>query len=423
MGDISWSSPNSPHSSRHKTKDELSLLTRSQVIEDVRYFITYHKTHSLGMNNSQVILIGSHLGGSLAAWTQQKYPLLVNGGVWATGAPFTSQQHLPGYLQSIERFVEDGGGQKCLHALDDTFRIIQEEMTGVTPAEYTEVYEMCPGFDFKKHQDQSTFLYRLFSTISQSLLLNRPKDVSDLCYELLDPQYLDVVEAFAPYFLSHQRGKGRCIDYSFRHLINDTANRDGVIDLWAYQSCSEFGWFPGGPENHWLPATFFDSICYNAFSLLGEQREEAQEETQKLFEGIVANAKNNIVLSYGEVDPWSRAGIQEFPGKSKERQVIIVPGEPSSNFSKNPFENLVFFPGVSFRNTLMHSLARNDSQDVQKAKMLIINKLEKWAEMSKVTDTDATDSGAGDRLTVIPGSGLFLLLPLTLLFASGIGIY
>lgn len=359
----------------------------------------------------------------MAAWTQQKYPLLINGGVWATGAPFTSQQYLPGYLQSIERFVEDVEGPKCLHALDDNFRIIQEEMTGVTPAEYKEVFEMCPGFDFKKHQDQSTFLYRLFSTISQSLLLNRPKDISDLCYELLDPQYLDVVEAFAPYFLGHQRGKGRCIDYSFRHLINDTANRDGVIDLWAYQSCSEFGWFPGGPENHWLPATFFDSICYNAFSLLGEQREEAQEETQKLFEGIVADARNNIILSYGQLDPWAKAGIQEFPGKSKERQVIFVPGEFPWNIYKIRSKAFVPFSGVSFRNTLMHSLARNDSQDVQKAKMLIINKLERWAEMSRETDSNAIDSGARDRLTVISGSGLCLLLPLgwcLLLFASGI---
>lgn len=79
---------------RYNSKTGVALLTRSQAIEDVRHFIEYQKAHLLGMSQSRVILVGSHVGGSLAAWTQQKYPLLVDG-VWATGAPFVSSDHLP----------------------------------------------------------------------------------------------------------------------------------------------------------------------------------------------------------------------------------------------------------------------------------------------------------------------------------------
>lgn len=288
------------------------------------------------MAESQVILCGSHLGGSLAAWTQVKYPKLVTG-VWATGAPFLANDFLPGFLNSIRHFVDDAGGEKCLKALDDTFMMMKREMEDVNPPDYVDIYQMCPGFDFNNHYDQATLLYRLTSAISRSVLWNDPRDISEnLCYELLDVQYLDVVEAFAPYFLDRRRPRfrrGYCLDYSFKHLLNDTANRDGAVDAWAYQSCYEYGWFAGGPEHFWMAPTFFQALCYNAFSLLGEEREEAQEETQRLMSSIENDDSGNILLSYGLLDPWTRAGINRIVAGNRgvsERLLMFVKGKLAS---------------------------------------------------------------------------------------------
>lgn len=314
-----------PFTCRKKTRDNFALLSRAQTIEDIRYFIDHQKAHQLGMSKSQVILVGSHLGGSLALWTQQKYPLLVNG-VWATGAPLAATDFLPGVLKAVRLFVQNVGGADCLKRLDETFQLVKTEMHRVNSAEFVDIFEMCPGFDFESHYDQSTFLFRLFTSITRSALQHTSRDISDLCYELLDPQYLDVVEAFAPFFLTRQRGRGRCLDYSFRHLLNDTANREGKVDVWAYQSCSEYGWYPGGAENFWLSPNFFQSLCYNAFSLLDDARDETREETQLLFDGIMRGAEN-MVLSYGLEDPWTRAGLTELPGGAGEKQLLFVAGE------------------------------------------------------------------------------------------------
>lgn len=211
---------------RYNSKTGVALLTRSQTIEDVRHFIEYQKAHLLGMSQSRVLLVGSHVGGSLAAWTQQKYPLLVDG-VWATGAPFVSSDHLPGFTETVRRFVKETGAPTCPAQLDQTFEAVKRELEGITPPEYSEIFEMCPGFDFQSLYDQWTFLYRLFCGITRPVLQNTPSDLYDLCYEMMDPKYLDVVEAFAPHFLSRQRGKGRCVDYSFRHLVNETVHYQG----------------------------------------------------------------------------------------------------------------------------------------------------------------------------------------------------
>lgn len=314
---------------RYKDKDELALLTSSQAIEDIRYFIDYQKTHSLGMSNSPVILIGSHIAGSLAAWTQQKYPLLVNG-VWAIGAPLKPSDYLPGFLKSIRSFVEQAASGECLKGLDDTFAIIKQEIGLPISEEYLKIFEMCNNFAFDDLYDQSTLLYRLFTTISKSVLLNNRRDFADLCYELMDPEYLDPVEAFIPYFLSRQKGSSKCMDYSFKHLLNEVANRNGKVDPWAYQSCMEYGWFPGGPENQWLQPNFFNSMCYNAFSTLGEEREEVQEETQRLMDGIVnGTSESKIILVYGLQDPWTKAGITNWDVQfgDTDRQLLFIEGE------------------------------------------------------------------------------------------------
>lgn len=307
------------------------------------------------MAGSRVILIGSHLGGSLAAWTQQKYPSLVDG-VWANGAPLVPSDTIPGFLSSLQDVIQRTGSGRCLKALEEVFQTIRTEMEGPeTPPEYFEIFEMCAGFDFGSLFDQSTFLYHLFTSISRPALRNVKKDLFDLCYELLDPEYLDVVEAFAPFFLSRQKGKGRCMDYSFRRLLNDTANRDGDVDVWAYQSCFEYGWFPGGGlDNAWLPPNFFQSLCYNAFSLLSDQRSEAQEETRRLLEGIIVNGGGgNIILSYAAWDPWAATGVDQFDGEREEtREKFVLSVEGKKRFLKDSCTFLNFHPNHRSRGDL-----------------------------------------------------------------------
>lgn len=101
-----------------------------------------------------------------------------------------------------------------------------------------------------------------------------------------------------------------------------------AVDVWAYQSCSEYGWFPGGGvENKWLPPNFFEVLCYNGFSLLKEARADAQAETEKLRQGIVHNEDAKIMLSYGLLDPWTGAGIDRLEGGAEDRYLLFVEGE------------------------------------------------------------------------------------------------
>lgn len=293
------------------------------------------------MDRSKVILIGSHLGGSLAVWTQQKYPLLIDA-VWAHGAPLRANDSLPRLLDYSRNFVRNAGGPKCLRAIDDMFSILRKELDSQSSLEeLADVFNMCPEGELKSHFDQTTFLYRLSSAITRPLFSDNVRELSDgLCYDQLDPGYLDSVEAFAPHFLGRQQREPGvpCLNYSFKWFLNSSVNRNGgLIDSWAYQSCSEYGWFPDdggvakgggkGQSSSWFPSpAFFKAFCYNAFSMLDEQRILAYEETNRLLKGI-ESGEEELVLTYGELDPWTETGVKELKAEGDKRHLIVIKGE------------------------------------------------------------------------------------------------
>jgi thymus-specific serine protease len=66
-------------------------------VADLGYFIEFIKRQYYYTANSNVILYGKGIGASVAVWTKQKYPHLVNG-VWASSAPLRSQLNFRGKL-------------------------------------------------------------------------------------------------------------------------------------------------------------------------------------------------------------------------------------------------------------------------------------------------------------------------------------
>lgn len=320
-------------------KEDLHLLNRNQIIEDIRYFVEYQKTHLLGLDEANVILVGSFYAGSLAAWTQQKYPNLITG-VWATGAPFQAADAIPGFINSLRLFVRNSGGDKCLKNFDKAFATIKKEINSADSVEYTEIFNICKDFDFQNLYDQSTFIYRLTNIILRSLMYNRPRDIShELCFDLLGVEYIDTVEALAAYMSGQSPNWNRCDNYSFKYFLNQTVSKP-INFAWAYQSCSEFGWFPMGQENdqnnHFVPRLFFQAMCYNLFSMLPEERDSAQNYTEHFMNGII-NGDDNLILTYGLIDPWTYAGISDIK-KSEDRILIFLKGKLRSILIGNNFQ-------------------------------------------------------------------------------------
>lgn len=79
----------------------MQFLTIEQTINDIGRLIQIVKS-DLGDPNARVVLWGSGLGATLAAWTRQKYPHLVNG-VWSSSGSYEHIVHTNG-KKKIEIF-------------------------------------------------------------------------------------------------------------------------------------------------------------------------------------------------------------------------------------------------------------------------------------------------------------------------------
>lgn len=63
----------------------------------------------------------------------------------------------------------------------------------------------------------------------------------------------------------------------------------------------------------------------------------------------------------------------------------------------------MIFSGVSFKNTIMHGLNHNDSLSMQEVKMIVLNKLEKWAQvktLEPITNLLSETDGAAERVSL-----------------------
>lgn len=101
-------------------------------------------------------------------------------------------------------------------------------------------------------------------------------------------------------------------------MINEIDTLDEVyeIRLWAYQLCSEFGWYPtGDSSNHpfgkYPPIEYFEQRCEDLFGAeFGdiEQSKKNIENSNRKYGGLKPNV-TNVYFTQGSRDPWQSIGI------------------------------------------------------------------------------------------------------------------
>lgn len=80
---------------RNASFENLQFLSVEQSISDVAHLIVEVKANLTGAEESKVILWGTGLGASLATWTKQKFPHLVNA-VWSSSGVYRHLVHSAG---------------------------------------------------------------------------------------------------------------------------------------------------------------------------------------------------------------------------------------------------------------------------------------------------------------------------------------
>lgn len=83
-----------------------------------------------------------------------------------------------------------------------------------------------------------------------------------------------------------------------------------------YQICNEIGWHRTSssrnqPFGTKFPLEFFTTLCADAYGdkFTYSYMQKRLQETNKIFGGLNPNV-TNVYWSYGQLDPWRLAGIQ-----------------------------------------------------------------------------------------------------------------
>lgn len=296
---------------RDTSLENLKYLTVDQALGDLENFIQVQKSTMTGVVRSKVILLGSHYGGTLSLMINQRFPDLVTG-LWVSGAPLIATESHPEFLEFASRTILRFGGHKCYEKLVNAFSTMKTEIDKGHTWDYEDIFRICPGFDFTNINDKGTFFFEIIKPFLSLSQANDRSKVKAICNHMTDEKYLDPVEALATFLSSND---GPCKDYTFKCLLDEThmENWENSPDLWPYQLCTEFGWFPTSSLRNTLfgdvlPTNYFKNICYGLYNLHKSKLETGLEEVNKKLKLKQETNFSHRIVTFGEFDPWRSLG-------------------------------------------------------------------------------------------------------------------
>ncbi|XP_064550580.1 putative serine protease K12H4.7 [Drosophila montana] len=294
----------------------LKYQSVEQALADVVNVINVLKTEDK-YKDSKVVISGCSYSATMAVWLKLLYPDVIVGS-WASSAPLEAKVDFKDYMQVVGQAYRELGGDYCYNIIDNATSQYEKLFASGNGTEAKKILNLCDDFDENDEQDQ----WQIFSTIANVFAgiaqYQKPEnyDLAQYCSVLrsFDPDDAVAVSKFVQWRLNYPT----CVNTRYKGTVAyykwSMDNYDGSGLAWFYQTCREFGWFQSSgsttqPFGSSFPATLYTDTCRDVFGsgYSSARIERYIRATNKKYGGVDP-AVENVYMTQGGLDPWSKVG-------------------------------------------------------------------------------------------------------------------
>ncbi|KAK6725453.1 hypothetical protein RB195_004030 [Necator americanus] len=381
------------HPTPNQSVENLVYLSSRQAIEDVANFIRSMNV-KYEFKNPLWITFGGSYSGALSLWARQAHPELIVGAV-GSSAPLNVELDFWGYLQVVEDALRSYSCS-CAENIRQGFETMENLMqTQYGRQKLSDVFVLDPPFSDLPltYNDKQNFFLTIFDSFQGAVQYSGDNmgpyaqgyGIPDVC-KIMDNKNNDplkniqlVNEYMTGMYEPFQRTPNSyndMIEYLRREEFGDSLDFDSSARSWAWQTCTEFGYFQttdGGPKGIFgssTPLTLYLNMCSDVFGtpFSSDSISSAVHSTQLHYGGSSRYKGTNVVIPNGSIDPWHALGkytstdgsvvwylingtahcadmypasVSDKPGLTKMRSIIERNLGLWLSKSPNPYKNVV----------------------------------------------------------------------------------
>lgn len=305
----------------YKNKTVLNFLTSEQALADFAELITFIKATIPGTAGSPVVAFGGSYGGMLSAWFRMKYPNIVVGSL-AASAPiwqFTGITPCNAFYD-VTTATWARVSQTCVDNANKGYKTLEQIGADASGRQFiTSTFHLCdPLISSGDVENFKGFMSGLYVNLAMvdypyaaSFMAELPGwPVKEACKSLLTPlSGKPLLEALAQVsnLYYNYTGTAKCVDWK-----GDSGTPTLGYLGWDYQACTEMvmpmcsngtGMFY---KMNWDFQAYSDG-CYKQWGV-----RPRQDWIKHQYWGTDLSTASNIILSNGDLDPWSSGGVTTF---------------------------------------------------------------------------------------------------------------
>ncbi|XP_032887024.1 putative serine protease K12H4.7 [Amblyraja radiata] len=319
----------------------LQYLRSDQALADLAHFRAVVDV-KMNLTHNKWVAFGGSYPGSLAAWFRLKYPHLVYAAV-ASSAPVQTVINFSEYLEVVNYSLESYSTSCPLLVKDASDTLVELLPNTNTYSQITLDFQLCEPLEIKSKMDSAYLLETLAGNFMDVVQYNKDNRVFE------DPKGTNItVEVVCTIMENSSLGipykryakvsqllldtyEEKCLDASYSKFLSDMLNTswsapaaDGSRQ-WAYQSCTEFGYYQSTESLRQpfsgFPLSYKLQQCIDLFGPLFNPvvLADAVQHTNENYGGH--NIKGNrIMFPNGSNDPWHILGV------TKGHKAIYIQG-------------------------------------------------------------------------------------------------
>ncbi|CAG2100983.1 unnamed protein product [Medioppia subpectinata] len=307
------------------TVENMKYLSSEMALKDTEQFALY-LTKKLSLEGSKWVAFGGSYAGALAAWFREKYPNIAVGAI-ASSAPVEAVVDNTGYLGVMSERL----GKKCSdnirYSLNASLEIENLLKTPEGVSKLRKLFNICDTFDGKNKQNNWYFAEGLF--LGFAVTFQYFNDGIDGIIETMnDPSGGTPLERLAGGRDPHP---GPCHNVTYDDLIGPlkrtTIDYNGSRQ-WAYQTCTEFGYYqtsdlPNSPFANLIPIEYYTQQCTDIFGpeFTAQSIQKGVDRTNANYGGLKPNV-TNVVFPNGSDDPWHALSVLKDLNNSTKAVMI-----------------------------------------------------------------------------------------------------
>ncbi|XP_053690992.1 thymus-specific serine protease-like [Sabethes cyaneus] len=302
--------------------ENLRLLSADQILADLAEFVTYIRRDHVGDETARVLVAGTEVGGSLAAWFRIRYPHLGNA-AWASSVPMNAVLNFQDFAEAWGETLIEHGSQECYNELFVAFHVMQNLIDLGRADLISEKFNICSEIDPENTFQVQYFFSTLIGTVEMFTMLNKNlADFVQVCGEITGSDAETAVEALGNWFNTiwpQELGCAISDPAEVIELLQDTDwNSEfspyGLRQM-IYQECTEVGWFPTTdspfqPFGDRVTIDFYIEMCRQVFGdwITEETIQRGIDRANNRFGGD--NPGSSLThFTNGDADPLRMVGI------------------------------------------------------------------------------------------------------------------